>query len=192
MRAQLGEELDRLEEHLGSLPEPMTKPPFIVVSGLPGTGKSYFCHQLREKLPAVIVESDSLRKVLFPQPSYSAEESFHLFQILHRLAGDLLKKGIPVIFDATNLEEKNREYLYSIAERQGAKLILVQIIAPAEVVKERLETRRSRPQSTSDADWEVYQKLRASVQPLGRSHFVVDTSRDISPAITKILKEARH
>ena len=188
----MGEDLDRLEEHLGSLPEPRTRPSFIVVSGLPGTGKSYFCRQLRERLPAVIVESDSLRKVLFPQPRYSAEESLHLFQILHRLVGDLLRRGIPVIFDATNLEEKNREYLYSIAERQGARLILVQIIATTEVVKERLETRRSRSQSTSDADWEVYQKFRASVQPLGRSHFVVDTSKDIRPSIAKILRETRH
>ena len=177
---------------MGQLPEPMVKPPFIVVSGLPGSGKSYFCHKLRERLPFPIVESDGLRKVLFPSPDYSPSESNRLFQACHLLIEELLKRGIPLIFDATNLIERHREHLYHIADRIGAKLIIVRVEAPPEVVRKRLEDRNSGSNSLgqSDADWRVYQKMRSSVQKISRNHFAVDTSRDITPVIDKIVRQA--
>src|SRR3990172_3731642 len=126
----LAQDLGRLRASLGPLPEPGVEPPFIVLSGLPGTGKSHFCHQLSQRLPAMVVESDALRKTLLPRPTYSADESSYLFSLIHRLIDELLGKNIPVILDATNLAERNREYLYHIAERRGAPLILVLLYAP--------------------------------------------------------------
>ncbi|MDP6782725.1 MAG: hypothetical protein QGG56_04015 [Dehalococcoidia bacterium] len=41
--------LDILRESLGTLPEPVANPPLVMVSGLPGTGKSYFCRYLLER-----------------------------------------------------------------------------------------------------------------------------------------------
>jgi predicted kinase len=96
----------RLLERLGPLPEPTAKLFFIAVSGLPGTGKSCLCRRLVKNLPAVLLESDLLRKALFASPTYSSEESNHLFRDIHHLIEKLLSKGIPVILDATNLSEK--------------------------------------------------------------------------------------
>jgi predicted kinase len=179
-------------ESLGQLPEPAARPFLIVVSGLPGTGKSYFCLELTRKLPAVILESDALRKVLFPAPGYSPGESAHLFLVCHDLIERLLRKGISLIFDATNLSELNREYLYSIADRLGVRLVLVLVQAPPELVYERLKTRQESSESRSDADWSVYQKMRPSVQKIRRKHYAVDTSRDIAPVIDKIVREVKH
>ena len=179
-------------ESLGQLPEPMVRPAFIVVSGLPGTGKSYFCHRLAERIPLVILESDAMRKVLFPFPDYSAAENARLFQAIHRLIEHLLKKGIPVVLDATNLSERNRERLYNIADRLNARLVLVRVEAPAEVVRERLRDRAEGPASEEDhseADWAVFQKMKSSVQKISRNHFAVDTSRDITPVLNKIVRE---
>ena len=179
-----------LLESLGPLPEPAAKPFFIAVSGLPGTGKSYFCRRLVEKLPAVLLESDALRKALFPAPSYSAAESASLFRSVHALIERLLAKGISVVLDATNLSERNREYLYNIADKAGARLILVQVSAPPRLVRERLEKRQEAASEKSDADWQVYEKMKASVEKIQRKHYVVDTSQDISPAVERIVREA--
>jgi len=179
-----------LLESLGPLPEPAAKPFFIAVSGLPGTGKSYFCRRLVEKLPAVLLESDALRKALFPAPSYSAAESASLFRSVHALIERLLAKGISVVLDATNLSERNREYLYNIADKAGARLILVQVSAPPRLVRERLEKRQEAASEKSDADWQVYEKMKASVEKIQRKHYVVDTSKDISPAVERIVREA--
>ena len=186
-------DVQRLTESLGKLPEPVVKPAFIAVSGLPGTGKSYFCNKLAEKLPFVILESDALRKELFPQPSYSAQESARLFRALHLLIGRLLKRGISLILDATNLSERFRERLYNIADQQGVKLILVRVEAPPEVVYERLKTRLegASPGDKSDADWSVYQRMSPAVEKINRNHYAVDTSRDITPVLRKVVREAR-
>ena len=181
----------KLIEALGPFPEPVVQPPFIVVSGLPGTGKSYFSRRLAERLPCIILESDWLRQQLFKSPAYSLEESARLFNVIHSLIEELLSKGIAVILDATNLSERNRETLYHIADQLKAKLILLRVEAPVEVIKQRLEARVSvhNPNDNSRADWEVYQKMKSSVEKLSRRHFAVDTSRDITPVIDKIIRE---
>ena len=189
--AQLVSDVQLLTESLGQLPEPVVKPAFIAVSGLPGTGKSYVCNKLAERLPFVILESDALRKALFPSPSYSSPESSHLFRAIHLLIKRLLERGVPLILDATNLSERYRERLYSIADRLDAKLVLVRVEAPPQVVRERLKARQGSPENKSDADWEVYQRMRSSVQKIQRNHYAVDTSRDITPVLDKIVREVR-
>jgi hypothetical protein len=46
-------------------------------------------------------------------------------------------------------------------------------------------------ESKSDADWAVYQKMRPLAQKIRRRHYAVNTSRDIEPALDKIVKEVR-
>ncbi len=182
-------DVERLTESLGQLPEPVVKPVLVAVSGLPGTGKSYFCCKLAERLAFLILESDALRKVLFSPPSYSSNESWHLFQVIHLLIERLLKKGISLILDATNLSEQHREYLYSIANHLDIKLILVRVEAPPQVVRRRLESRLEDLEGKSDADWVIYQRMKPSVEKIQHKHYAVDTSRDITPVLDKIVKE---
>lgn len=188
---QIVSDAKRLLESLGQLPEPVVKPAFIVVSGLPGVGKTHFCSKLAERLPFVILESDALRKILFPSPDYSLLESSHFFKVIHRLIEELLQRGTPVILDATNLYERHRERLYNIADRLGAGLILVRVEAPPDVVYRRLKARSEEiaSETNSDADWAVFQKMKATAQQIRRNHFVVDTSGDISPVLDKIVRE---
>jgi hypothetical protein len=190
---QVLSDVQKLREMLSPLPEATAQPFFIVVSGLPGTGKSYFSRKLVERLPCIMVESDALRKVLFPSPCYSAEENQRLFQTLHLLIEELLGKGVPVLMDATNLIEHHRERLYRIADHLGLKLIIVRVEAPAELVRERLQGRAGDAdvQDNSDAGWGVYQRMKPKVQKIRRQHFAVDTSRDISPVLDKIIRELK-
>ena len=181
-----------LLQSLPELPEPELMPTFIVVSGLPGTGKSYLSRKLAERLPFLVLESDALRKFLFSPPAYTAAESQRLFQAVHLLIEELLKRGIPIILDATNLSEQYRERLYNIAEHKGAKLILVRVEAPPGLVKERLMSRIEDrdPEDKSDADWAVYQKMKPGVQKIKRKHYAADTSGDITSVIDNIVREA--
>ena len=116
-------------------------------------------------------------------------ESSRLFQASHHLIEELLEKGIPLVFDATNLSEKHREYLYSIADHLSVKLILVQVEAPPEVVHERLRARQENREGKSDAGWEVYQKMKSSVQKIRHNYYAVDTSRDITHVLDKVVRE---
>ena len=198
---QTRKDVQRLREGLGELPEPTITPAFIVVSGLPGSGKSYFCRQLAERLfplsphplapPFPILESDALRRLLFPTPNFGRGESDRLFRACHMLIEDLLRRGVALIFDATNLIEYHREHLYHIADSVGARLIIVRVEAPPELVRQRLQDRLSRldQEDKSEADWRVYRRMSAAAQRIRRNHFAADTSRDITPVIDKIVRE---
>lgn len=190
MASSLSEDVGRLRQGLEGLPSPQVEPPFVVVSGLPGTGKSFFCCKLAERQPFIILASDVLRKILFPCPRYDKDENKRFFPACHALIEELLKRGIPIIFDATNLLERHREHLYHIADKTGAKLILVGVEAPPEVVRQRLLARERGvdPQDDSQAGWGVYQKMKPRKEKISRNYFVVDTSRDITPAIDKIVR----
>ena len=189
---QIISDTEKLLESLEQLPEPVVKPALVVVSGLPGTGKSYFCRRLAERTPTIIMESDVMRKTLFPSPTYSATESVRLFQAIHHLIEHLLKKGISLVFDATNLSERNRERLYHIAYQLNARLVMVRVEAPPEVVQKRLRNRADgtgSEEDQSEADWAVFQRMKTSVQQIRRHHFAVDTSRDIAPVLDKVVRE---
>ena len=193
MAGNLDEDVQKLRQRLNGLPQPQVEPPFIVVSGLPGTGKSFFCRKLAERLSFLILASDTSRKILFASPQYKESENKRLFSACHLLIEELLQKGIPVIFDATNLVEHHREYLYRAAERAKAKLILVWVEAPTEVVRQRLLAREktAMPQDDSEAGWEVYNKMKPRSENFSRNHLVVDTSQDITTAIDKIVRTTK-
>ena len=174
---------------LGPLPPPRGRPVLLVVSGLPGTGKSLFCRELRRRAGVAILESDALRKFFFTRPIYSSEESQRLFTTVHAAIERLLASGVSCVLDATNLKERHREPLYAIAEEQGAKLILVEVTAPPEVILRRLDGRTQDSADLSDAGLAVYERMRREVEEIPREHHVVDTGADMGPALAKISRE---
>lgn len=187
-------DVSRLRESLTELPEPVAKPFLIVLSGLPGTGKSYISHKLAKRLPCVIVSSDTTRKALFPSPVYDATESQRLFAALHILIEDLLSENVAILLDATNLVERHRERLYCIVDRLRLKIIILRVEAPPEIVQARLQARMAianASPNSSDADFGVYLKMKSEKQTIRRQHLVVDTSKDISPVIEKIVRELK-
>ncbi|MGD0114988.1 MAG: ATP-binding protein [Dehalococcoidia bacterium] len=169
--------VDRFLQALGPLPPPQLKSALVVISGLPGTGKSQFARELQRSTSAVVLESDALRRLLVEKPSYSWQESRRLFAVIHAVAERLLCKGIPVILDATNLAEAYRRTLYEIAARCGARLLVVEVTAPAEVARTRLAERAAAGGSASDADVGVYERMLPAREEIRREHFVVDTSK---------------
>ncbi|MBI2847193.1 MAG: ATP-binding protein [Chloroflexi bacterium] len=190
---QLLDDKERLKQSLSPIPEAFAKPILVLVIGLPGTGKSFLSRRLAERFPFLILETDALRRVLVQQPQYSAEENARLFRACHAIIEELLERGIPIIFDATNLVEHHRERLYHIVEQNKGKLILIRVKASSETVRERLNKRLEKvtPEDHSTADWTTYQRMRSSVEAIPRNHFVVDTTKDIIPVIEKIVRGIR-
>lgn len=182
---------DALSGELEQYPSsPKCAPHLVLLSGLPGTGKSHFARELSLKLPFVIVGSDRMRKALVPRPKYNRSEHARVFEACHGLIEQLLQEGYRVIFDATNLTDGFRDTVYRIAERNSVPLTILWFTAPREVIRQRMDDRGSgrRSDSHSDADWQVYCRLRPGEEPIGRSHIEVDSSRNIAPALEEVLR----
>lgn len=215
-----------------TIPEPAPgQPALVMLCGLPGTGKSTLAHRLAHRLPAVVIESDRLRRKLFPSPTYTAEESRRVHTVCHILIGWYLRHYYHVVYDATNLYEHHRRLVYRLADRSGARLSVVEVTANDDVIRERLTPRRrgdqlparrdgqaqARPaprgpgksedgsvepsgrasgrglaEDYSDADWEVYLRMRRRAEPIQHEHIILDTSDgDVEGAVKRILEAVR-
>ncbi len=169
-------------------------PLLLLLSGLPGTGKSFLARKIAEQLPCVIVESDFVRKTLSDgKPTYASDESAFIHRVSYTVIERLLLGGTNVIHDATNLAEWHRELVYHLASRTRSRLVIIRTTAPEGVVRDRLVQRfiRRDPRDLSDADWNVHEQLAPELETVRRPHLVVDTSGDVGEAIRKILRAAR-
>ena len=187
----LADDVSRMEAALGELPAPRPTPSLVLVSGLPGSGKSHFSRELCARYPLAHLNSDSLRRALFPRPTHGAEESARLFAAVHALLEQLLSRGVSAVLDATSLKEEHRRPLYDIAERAGAGLIIVRTEAPEAVALGRLAARArgGDPEDASEATPAVYNRMKGEVEPIERTHITVDTSGDIAQALEAVLQQ---
>ncbi len=186
----LARDVERVQRVLPIADATTATPVLIMLSGLPGTGKSFLARKIAERLPVTIVESDLVRKILFPKPTYTGEENAWVHRVAHVLIREQLATGRRVIYDATNLIEWHRERAYRLAEQTGSRLIVVRTVAPESVVRDRLAHRRTAPQvkDLSEADWHVYEMLKPTAEAVRHPHLVVDTSEDIDSAVTRVLR----
>ena len=165
--------------------------PFLVMlSGLPGTGKSYFARELVKRVPFLVLESDRLRKSLVPDPKYTPGEHSRVFAACHMLLEEFLGQGRRVLFDAANLTEQYRVPVYQMAGRASAPLLVIRFTAPEETVRRRLAERAAGldPGNYSDAGWLIHTRLRQGEQAIQREHLTVDTSRDLDPVLEEIAR----
>jgi predicted kinase len=156
--------------------------------GAPGTGKSRLAKRLAAAIDAQLIETDRVRKQLFPEPRYTGGEHSAVYGWCHTLIRSALLVGRRVVFDATNLEERNRRRVYEIAEDCDARLLIVWATAPPRVVEQRLLRRdQARDEDDlSDADWSIYLQLRRRAEPIRRPHLVVNTTADLAPLVRRI------
>ncbi|MFN8639991.1 MAG: hypothetical protein U0360_11240, partial [Dehalococcoidia bacterium] len=113
---------------------------------------------------------------------YSFSETRRVQRAVRLAIGELLHRNVSVVLDAPNLTEWERQPLYSIAELHRARLVLVEVTAPTEIVMERLAgsfvpagaavSAGGVPQSPRDVHLQQAQRQ----EPITREHMQVDTS----------------
>ena len=157
----------------------------ILMVGVPGSGKSFLARILAGELGAEIVQTDAVRKELFPRPRYTPAEMRSVYAVSHRRVSAGLAAGRRVIFDATNLRERSRTALYRIAERSAAGLVVIVAYAPESVIRSRLAERRRAPDPNdlSDADWVIYSRMVSTSEPVARPHLVANTTASPKPLL---------
>jgi predicted kinase len=145
----------------------MAKSVLILVCGLPGSGKSFFAKRLSDKIQASYLNSDLLRKEMFPvHRSYSEEEKKLVYdRMLHTTEAELVNQKT-VVIDATFYKNSLRISFYQLAEKLNTQLYIFHIEANETLIKERTSVIRP----DSEADFSVYLKLKPLFEPIDRPH----------------------
>ena len=84
----------------------MNKPIFMMLVGLPASGKSTYCEQYKYNKDWVVLSSDEIRLELGNINDQS--RNTEVFKILHDRTKEALKNGYNVIQDCTSLSRKRR------------------------------------------------------------------------------------
>jgi predicted kinase len=163
-------------------------PALIVLSGLPGSGKSHLARALAARAPVTVIGSDRVRRMLVARPTYSDDEHEFVYNACVRLARRGLAARRVVVFDATNLRRQHRQRFRDLAVHQHAPCHLVQLDCSDATVRARLQRRaRGETYDGSDADERVYDLLRETVEPLHERHLRLRGDGDVHAAAEAVL-----
>ncbi|MBI2368852.1 MAG: adenylyl-sulfate kinase [Deltaproteobacteria bacterium] len=110
----------------------------IWITGLPGSGKTTLARRVEARLqargvPVRVLELDEIRKIVTPEPSYSAQEREILYGALAYMGSLLTEVGWNVIIDATGHLRRYRDRARALVPVFGE----VYLDCPLELCRQR-------------------------------------------------------
>jgi len=150
----------------------------IIVCGLPGSGKTTFAIALARAIGAVHLNTDRIRAAEGKQGQYTNTTKTGVYESLYARCREELLQGNVVVLDGTFSRDDYRAPFTLLADELSVPLIWIEIIAPENVIRERV----SKTRAYTEADFSVYQKIKMEFEPLPPGHLVLDS-------VTKSTKE---
>ncbi|HWO93431.1 MAG TPA: AAA family ATPase, partial [Dehalococcoidia bacterium] len=154
------------------------RPLVMAMCGEVGTGKSHIAAALAGRVGAALLRSDVVRKEVaglaptarlrsgFDEGLYSPQHQARTFNALFARAHRYLGDGHNVVLDATFARRDQRRRARNLAHRSGADYVVIECVAPPEVIIQRLHQRAAESVDASDATVEVYERLHGRYQPV--------------------------
>lgn len=162
--------------------EPAADGRIFAVCGVPGVGKTTAAEWVVEHVGSELLRTDLIRKELFPEPSYTAEERRRTYAELFDRAFELVSAGETAVLDATFARRRDRARLAERASERGVDVEFVEVDCAEPIVRERIATR----EGASDADFEVYLYYRYRFESLRREHLTVDNSGSLEETYAQL------
>lgn len=147
----------------------------VIVCGLPGVGKTTFAKKLAPLINAIILSTDKIRRELIESPTYEKEEQKLIYDVMILSAKYLHISGTNCILDATFNKEDSRTEVKKKLGIQDKQFFVIECVCPENIVVPRIKDRKH---DDSDADIEVYRKMKKIYEPVKGKHITVDTSQD--------------
>lgn len=173
-------------------------PKVAIFMGLSGTGKTTLAKNFIQKVPAVYISSDIVRKELlgirpeehhyadFEKGIYSPEITERTYQAMIESTLEEISYGRDVVLDATFREKRHREWLKEALKKRGIVPYWIFCHASDEVIKRRIE-KRSKEMNASDALFETYLAQKTRFEPPTEEKLLkLETTSSIEELIVQI------
>ncbi|MFB6152898.1 MAG: AAA family ATPase [Halodesulfurarchaeum sp.] len=145
----------------------------VIVCGLPGVGKTTVASRLADRLDGSHLRTDVVRKELFPDPTYTTEETRVVYAEVLDRARAAVQTGSIAVLDGTYKRHSRRVRVVRAASELDVPLAVVRVVADRDRVHERI---RSRTDDESDADVDIYEQFREEWEPIRGEYVTIDNS----------------
>jgi predicted kinase len=164
---------------------------FVIMAGLPGTGKTALAEALAQKLDGIVLSKDAVRAALFPRGAItysSGQNDFCMSVVLmaaQRIAAD---HAVPYIFldGRTFSRTQHVQQVRRAAAMVGAGLSVLHLHCP-----EELAQRIKKDQGTHAAknrDPLLYFLVKSYFEPITLRKLDVDTSRPLEECVAECIE----
>jgi len=169
------------------------QPTLFITCGLMGCGKSTLADQLSFELGITCCNSDVVRKqmvgitpttpalVAFGEGIYSDQSNADTYAELSRLAEMEIAEGRSIIIDACFIYKHERFKFYGLAERYGARFVILHVSCSEPINRRRLTARLASGRTVSDGRIELLTIQRQAFEPPELDEGLVISIRAVAP-----------
>jgi predicted kinase len=161
----------------------------IVVSGLPGLGKSTAAEDIARKIKFPVFSVDPIESAILKSGiSRSFETGLAAYLVAEALAAEQLCLGISVIIDAVSPVQEARDIWRGLADIYQSRLIIIECVLNADLHKQRIEARVRNISGIPEVTWDDVEKRRKEYLEWKEDRLILDTSDTRESNIRKTLK----
>jgi predicted kinase len=168
-------------------------PTLIVLSGLPGSGKTVLAEGLARAMSIPLLSVDPIEAAMWRAGLDKESTGLAGYEVAQALADENLRLRLSVIVDAVNPVEAPRAAWRNLAAKHRVSLKVIECVcADDAILRQRIESRVHSVAAERGLTWKSFLQRRAEYEAWTDPRLVLDTSR-ISPAqlLTQALNYTR-
>ena len=168
-----------------SATKPQTR--FVIMAGLPGTGKTTLSEALACRLGGVVLSKDKIRGALFPSGAinYSSEQNDFCMAVILMAAQRIAAEGnVPfVFFDGRTFSRRRHvEEVMRAAAEVNADYRILHLSCPDEQALDRIRQSHGK-HLAGNRNRGLYWEVKSRFEPISLPQLEVDTSRPLEECV---------
>jgi predicted kinase len=160
----------------------------VILSGLPGTGKSTLCRTLAAYAPSAVLNKDVIRQAVFgaAHTDYSRRQDDLCGSMMLAAAEYLLRKNqsLYVYLDGRTFSRKcHLQAAIELAERLAVPWRILHCVCSDEVARRRLKDARNH--LARNRTFKLYKRIQASFEPIACAHLTINTELPLKDSLAR-------